>query len=132
MNKDYIQRDEIIFGSYKPGRYSGGCARAEIDGKTLLELVKRDFIELDECQNDSPTTKEFIEAFNGVEDYISYEVYAIEHARDDYRVTVEGVNVRMPENMKTRFFKIVSSFGYADEFNVWEDNGILYMRAWWD
>jgi hypothetical protein len=133
MNKDYKRRDEIIFGGYWEDRYKyGGCANDTIDYKQLKSLIDEDFIDMDECQNDSPTTQDFVDAISGYEDNVLFEVYAISPQRDDYRVTIEGIELTVPMTDLDQFIYFIEQFRYADEFEIHSDNDYFYIRAWWD
>ena len=131
MNKDYIRRDEIIFGNYDASRYKyGGCARADINLTQLKTLIAEDFIDFNECQNDSPTTKDFIETIDGCDCEVLFEIYAIDKNRSDYRVTIEGVNVLTTDI--NCFCFLIEEWRYADELTVNADNNKYSIRAWWD
>jgi len=133
MNNDIKRRDTIIFGNYNPDRYFGGCARTDIPAKTLLKLYEEGFVNPDECQNESPTTQEFLCDISGIEDNVVFEIYAIDDKRDDYRVTIEGIQVGLPIDKRMLFLRLATKYGYADEFHIWEDdNENLRLRAWWD
>lgn len=133
MNKDYKRRDEIVFGDYQPDRYKfGGCANTEIYYDQLKQLVDEDFIELNECQNDSPSTEEFLDSVAGYEENAVFQIYTISHEREDYRVTIEGISVTVPKTDIDAFINFVQYYRFADEFDVDCDDENFYIRAWWD
>lgn len=133
MNKDYKRRDEIIFGNYLASRYElGGCARADINYDQLKKLIDEDFIDMDENQNDSPSTQDFVNDINGFENDVSFEIYAISPDRGDYRVTIEGINISFYNEDKEALCYFVEQWRYADEFNIYEQGGEYHIRAWWD
>lgn len=133
MNSNYKRRDEIIFGEYDDSRYKlGGCAHADIDYETLKTLVDEDFIDMDENQNWSPSTKDFLDMSDGFKDNVSFEIYAISPQREDYRVTIEGINVEVPETDIDSFIYFIQNLRSADEFNIYNNNDKFYIHAWWD
>ena len=133
MNKDYKRRDEILFGEYRPERYYlGGCAHADVPYEVVEKLYNEGFIDPDENQNSSPTTAEFINAGIGYEDKIEFEIYAISPERDDYRITIEGVNVWIPYGDNDALCSFVEGFHYADEFSLCTYEEGFHLRAWWD
>jgi hypothetical protein len=127
LNKNYEFRDEIIFGR-KLGKedYLGGCKRFErIDYHQLAMLIALDYIDLEECQNESPTTREI---FNFMMKYpnVLAHGYVISPERIDYRITLEGVD-GSKENKTTQFIRDFSElFHNADEFDI--DTGY----CWYD
>lgn len=131
MNKDYVKRDEIIFGGYDPKSYIGGCKNFHCSYKTMEKLVEENFIELDECQNSSPYTKDFMDILKDV-DNVRFIAYAISPDRDDYRVTIEGVDVEIQDTNFDEVSLLVESFHYADEFTFKHEGDTYYLYAWWD
>lgn len=91
LNRDIKKRDRIIFGKYEPSEYHGGCRHFdELDIERLEYLLDNHFIDPDECQNLSPTTKEF---FSFMQKYPFWEAhgYVTSVDRSDYRITIEGI-----------------------------------------
>ena len=131
MNKDYKARDEIIFGKYDPNSYFGGCKRFSCSKETIQTLIDNDFIDLEECQNCSPTTKEFMEYVNDLNDVI-FNCYAISPNRDDYRVTIEGLDVEVKDDDYDNISYLVETFHYADEFGFEHNGDSFFLHAWWD
>ena len=124
MNKDFKRRDEILGIANK--KYMGGIIHFEaIDVQTLKLLIDEDFIELDEAQNCSPTTKQFYE-FMCEHPQVKAEGYAVSPERDDYRVTIEGLNCHenTTKELKTQFTEFCND---ADEFQI-----TPFLRSWWD
>ena len=133
MNSNYKRRDEIIWGVYDPERYkSGGCCRFYAPAEKAQQLVEEGFIELNETQNESPSTEEFMNSIVGYEDWVEFECYAISPERDDYRVTIEGINIWIPIDKRDDMCRFVEEFRYADEFNINSDENGFHLRAWWD
>ena len=133
MNKDIKTRDEIIFGEYDPEKYKyGGIRRFERSPDVIHRLIENDFIDLNECQNCSPSTKEFMEYVEDIEEYITFGGYAVVDTRDDYRVTIDEIQILLPVEKQDEFFSLIEIFRYADEFSISRDVDNYYLRAWWD
>ena len=136
MNKDVETRDKIIFGNYNPDRYkSGGVRRFECDAGKLRELHRQGFIDDNEAQNESPTTKEFLEFLDSINDKnvsVGFECYAVSPDRFDYRITIEGINLLIEETDYETLTSVISNFRNADEFDVNHVDSGYEIRAWWD
>ena len=133
MNNDVKRRDEIIWGEYNPKRYNmGGCCRLEMGADKFKQLIQEGFLDLYENQNNSPTTIEFQKYIEGCEDWVEFEAYAIGPERDDYRVTIEGINIWIPADQTEKLCEFVEAFRDADEFSVNTDENGFHLRAWWD
>lgn len=132
MNHDYRRRDEIIFGGYDPKEYCGGCRRGIISYDVLKQLMDEHFIDKTECQNDSPTAQDFLDYTEFFRDDTTFEIYAISPERDDYRVTVEGVQVDIDDTEHDKITSCVEVFHWADEFSFDHYDGKYHLRAWWD
>lgn len=131
MNKDYKKRDEIIFGKYDPESYLGGCKNFQCSYETMKQLVDENFIEPDECQNYSLSTKDFMDVLENIPN-VEFLAYAISPDRDDYRVTIEGVEVEIPDTNFDEITLLVESLHYADEFSFHHTGDSYYLHAWWD
>jgi len=131
MNKDYIKRDMIIFGGYDRKSYMGGCKNFHCSYATMEKLVEENFIELDECQNYSPYTRDFMDVLKDV-DNVEFTGYAISPDREDYRVTIDGVDVEIQDTDFDTVSILVESFRGADEFSLQHDGHSYYLHAWWD
>ncbi len=131
MNRDYLKRDSIIFGKYEPETYFGGCKNFHCSYETMKKLVDENFIELNECQNYSPYTKDFMELLSP-EDDVRFMAYAITPERPDYRVTIEGVDIVIPDDDFDKVSLFTESFRGADEFSLQHDGNNYYLHAWWD
>ena len=133
MNKDIKTRDEIIFGEYDPEKYKyGGIRRFERSPDVIHRLIENDFIDLNECQNSSPSTKEFMEYVEDIEEYVTFGGYAVVDTRHDYRVTIDEIQILLPVEKQDEFFSLIEIFRYADEFSVSRDVDNYYLHAWWD
>jgi hypothetical protein len=128
LNKDHKLRDEIIFSKYQNfSDYQGGCKNFIITLEQLEELVENNFIDLDSYQNYSPTAKQIL---NFMRKYPEYKAlgYAISVEREDYRVTLEGVEKMSGAESLTEMQDFVNLFRSADDFIVSDDQ----MFAWFD
>ena len=127
MNKNIKERDEILFGEYKPDAYRYGGIRyfSRLDVSTLKRLIDANYIELDECQNYSPTTEDFCNFMETHPEFTDHG-YAISDKRDDYRITIEGIEsdekCKDPETVE----EFIALCRFADEFNL------NTPYAWWD
>lgn len=128
LNEDVNTRDNIIFGEeFNPEEYLGGIRHFERLGLKDLELlIEGNFIELEECQNDSPTTAEILEF---IRKYPKYTVhgYAVSPFREDYRVTLEGVEKDTSAESKEELEDFTKLFQLADDFIT---DGHMY--CWFD
>ena len=88
--------------------------------------MELNFIDLEDNQNNSPTVREFIEF---MEKYPDYTVmgYTVSIDRDDYRVSLDGIEKRKVVYSEEEVDDFSSLFGDADEF----DTGNA-MYAWFD
>ena len=136
MNKNYNKRDNIIFGeNYNKEKYLGGVRYFEqMTRKTLKQLLADGFIESDECQNCSPTTEEFLKETEGFDDYVLFEGYTVSPERDDYRITIDAVIIKIPYHEHDALSRFVEAYQGADEFSLSPDNSqkTYILRAWWD
>ena len=127
LNRDYRMRNNIIFGENHDGDL-GFDETKDFDSLSLeqfRELVANDFIDLEDCQNDSPSAGQFL-AFMEKYPAVVAHGYAVGHDRVDYRVTLEGLSFNGPvsEELSTDFSSLCRD---ADEF-VNESNK---LHAWW-
>ena len=134
MNKDIERRDKILFGRYDPDKYFGGVRyfRARVD--VIKELLEKDFANPHERDDDAPSIKEFVEIAETCDKAdVVFEGYAVESNRDDYRITIDGVNVTIPDTEYRKITYMVVTCRDADEFIfVHQNNGTYFMRAWWE
>ena len=126
MNKNYQLRDKIIFGNDIP-KYSDICHFDNLTLEKLKQLIKYDFIKLNECQNDSPTTYEILQFLTKYANYTAHG-YVVTINRKDYRTTLEGIEKNAGFDSiqeKNDFYKLFSD---ADELIV-QNN---YIYCWYD
>ena len=126
MNKNIKERDKIIFGKYEPDAYKyGGIHHFNgLDHYRLQKLIDKDFIDPEECQNYSPSTEEFLDFMKDHPEFTAHG-YAVSIDRDDYRVTLEGIesDERMDYETMVDFVELCR---LADDFCL--DT----PYAWWD
>jgi hypothetical protein len=126
FNYDDKRRCEIIGLEY-PVDYWGGCC--SFKGLTLDQLnllLDEGFADPDEQQNSAPDTSEF-KSF--LEEYpkATLHGYIISPDRDDYRVTIEGLEYD-GEVSKEMLSDFIEMFRFADDFNVGDD----FLNCWFD
>ena len=92
----------------------------------LSKLFERNFIDPEDAQNESPTAKEMCEFMQRHPSFTCHG-YAVSPDRNDYRVTIEGVERNGAVTMEM-FVDFVSLFRYADEFEA-SQNGLY---CWYD
>ena len=127
LNKDIETRDKIIYGKYKPSRYKFGGTQSfrgmMVD--TLKTLIDQNFADPEECQNDSPTISEFYDFMERYPEYTAHG-YTVSDTRDDYRVSIEGVEKGSPASIYDELQDYMALFAGADEFNEYT------MWCWFD
>ena len=127
LNKDIKTRDEIIFGEYDPQKYMGGVRYFKnINAEVLDKLNELGFIDMEDCQNYSPSNGEFIDFILEHENYTAHG-YVVSDTRDDYRVSIEGLfkfgNITYEEAIK-----FIDMFRCADEFTCTKEE----LYCWYD
>ena len=127
LNKDKERRDEIIFGSVVEEYPLGGCKPFhKLSLKQLDLLIKENFIDLNERQNDNaPAVEDFHSFLTDHPDFV-LEGYAVSVDRRDYRVSIDGI--AKYEGISKEDIIDFAQFYDANEYCIEED----FMRAWWD
>jgi len=129
LNKDYETRNEIIFGDKDTDSktWLGGTRRFEsLNLEQLQDLIQNNFIDLEECQNYSPSVSDFLD-FMKKYPAVKAHGYAVSHTRDDYRVSLEGLAFAGEVNNQM-LLDFIHLCRQADEFHASEDE----LYAWWD
>lgn len=126
LNDNVMLRDIIIFGKYDPDNYMGGICRFKISLDTLQELVDNNFIDLDECQNGSPSAQEFLTYMRKWNGYYAHG-YTVDIVRDDYRITLEGIGKDTPADSQEELDAFMELCKDADELSHKDE-----LYAWWD
>lgn len=126
MNKNYALRDTIIFGLNVP-TYNDICHFTNLSLWRLEKLINLQFIELNECQNDSPNTEEI---FNFIKKYPDYTThgYVVTINRFDYRTTLEGVEKNSGFNSLQEEKDFYKLFSHADELIATDK----HIYCWYD
>lgn len=127
LNINQDLRDYIIFKNNSPN-YMGGTASFEhLDIWDLEKLIKNNFIDLDDSQNDSPTAKEFYDFVKNNGFTGSFHGYVVNKDRSDYRVTIEGIDINS-EIEKDALIQFSNLCRHADEFICTATN----LYCWYD
>ena len=124
LNNDYKTRNKIIFNE----ETDVDCMRFTSLPLDKLELlVEKNFIDLEDCQNSSPSVREFLDFMRKYPGVCAHG-YTISHKRSDYRVSLEGLiyDGIVSDNQMLKDF--VNLCHKADDFSVGDH--ILY--SWWD
>ena len=127
LNTNIKERDTILFGEYDPSAYKyGGIRHFEyLDYPTLQKLVDKKFIDPEGCQNYSPSTGDFL-AFMEAHPEFTAHGYAIGLNRDDYRITIEGIESDEIFSDVGTLEEFVGLCRFADYFCL------NPPYAWWD
>ena len=123
MNKNEAKRNQILYGKAKANdaeRFSS------LSLDNLVKLANEKFIDPEEAQNDSPTVQEFGE-FMVKHPGVTAHGYSICRERDDYRVSLEGIEFKGEVSIEL-MSDFVQFCNGADEL-VTEPN---HLFAWWD
>lgn len=136
---EYWEKNNQLYSSY----YVGGIRRfSKLSLEQLQQLVKEDFIDTADCFNGSPTVGDFLKFVSDIKKYVAenpeytsedFDIYfigyAVDISRNDYRVTIEGVEYssryKVDREIMVKFMNFAKS---ADELDVTDTKG----RAWWD
>lgn len=118
LNKDIVSRDKIIFGKYRPNKYKfGGIQKFEgMDVKTLKTLIDNNFADPEDRQNLAPSIQEIYDFMEMYPKYTAHG-YAVSDQRDDYRVSIEGVEKGEPSESVKEFTDYMAVFRYSDCFS---------------
>ena len=128
LNKDFKARDAIIFDETPDwGEACGGVIRfTDLTLEQLKRLIEGHFIWLNETQNDSPSTMEFLE-FMERYPMVTCHGYAVSPDRDDYRVTIEGLSYKglVNRELSDAFLGLCK---HADNLSTLQTD----LYSWWD
>ena len=128
LNRDEEHRDKIIFGKYEPEVYVGGIRRFDdLKVSQLLDLLCNNFICWNEGHNNAPDVRGLL---GYLVEYLGYKLsgYAVSARRDDYRVSIDGIEKDGGTITKKEQEAFEEMFGGADDFEV--SSHRLY--AWFD
>jgi len=132
FNTDIKQRDEILFGKYEPDEYRGGTRNFwNVKQEVIIELFEKGFINPHDTQNKSPEMQELINFVKRRKGY-TFEGYAVDIKRDDYRITLEGLKKTggINDNERRKFFDkfVYTEDHVANSYEVSKER----LFAWWD
>lgn len=125
------ERDLILFDSrpdWSDPAHKDGIVRFK--GLTLAGLrfmIENKYIDLDEYQNSSPTTQDFLDFMEKYPVALAHG-YVIDPAREDACMVLEGLAVARGDVTLELFRAFVALCRCADEFT--DNDGGLY--SWWD
>ena len=126
-NMDYKVRDSMLHFR-NPEKAKDDYDVLWFDGlepETLEKLIDLRFADPKERQNYSPSTAEFLEFLNENDEFTAIG-YVVSPNRDDYRLTIEGVEAYGCD--ERQIYNFVNMFRKADEFEMTP----VYQRAWFD
>jgi hypothetical protein len=131
-NRDYLTRDNIIFGSSLEWEELCGGAKNfyNLTVEQLQELIDLGFASPIERQNFSPAICEFL-TFGRIQKnrgYVfTFDGYVISPFREDYRVSIDGIvfHGTVSQELINDFQAFITS---PDEIDIKHN----YLRAWWD
>lgn len=129
---DYDERDQALFNepvNFAKYSKSGGIRYFERkDAEEMEDLADRDFIDLEDRQNNSPTAREFIEFCWDYPDVLMHG-YAVSPRRSDVGIIITGLQSDEPLDKET--LNAVRDFvkPYRPEEYQYK-NGKLWV--WWD
>jgi hypothetical protein len=128
LNRDFQGRDRLLFGQTISWKKEGGGNRhfRGVSVATLKQLVAHNYADPDGSQNLSPTLGQFI-AFLEEFPYVEAHGYAVSPLREDYRVTVEGLEYSAPVSQQLRR-KFEEMNGRADELICSDER----LFCWYD
>jgi hypothetical protein len=127
INKDYNLRDEILGLEIDWSNKQNDIAYFDnLDIRTLERLINDNFIDPNEAQNAAPFVKDIF-IFMSKNPHVFASGYLIGPYRDDYRISIDGLNVPskfVTEDIKNKFLEFCRD---ADEID--QENGLM---SWWD
>ena len=122
-------RDQILFGEdYDPQKYFGGVRHFKgLAADKCKTLIDNNLLSPNDSQNDSPTAEEMYEYIRCYPECTCHG-YAVSPDRNDYRISLEGVEFNGRDVELDMVIDFVNTFRYADELTV--DRNSLY--CWYD
>ena len=125
LNKNIKGRDAKLFGAYEPNEYMGGIRYYKgLTVDDLEWLLENNYIEPNEAQNNAPSVQEF---YGWMQLHPSFKAhgYAVDIKRDDYRISIEGVN-------KGGSLSPEEVVDFVDMFRFADDMDIEHGYCWYD
>lgn len=129
MSREQDLRDLILFGEpYVKDKYHGGVRYFNsLIADEMQDLINHGFLDLESCQNNSPTTEQFLDFMEEWPGYYAHG-YAVCFERSDVRVTIEGISKGGSFIERDELIAFMQKFRYADELTIEDDN----LRCWYD
>ena len=124
-NKDQKGRDKL-FGIQEPK--TDYISYRGLNVGTLQILLDAKFANPDETQNEAPCVQEIYDFMSKYPEFTAHG-YLIGLERDDYRVSIEGVEGEAKSDQALQEF--IDIFREADEFEI-KITGNRYCRCWYD
>ena len=118
LNRNNVNaRDLILFGEkFCEDKYLGGIRRFEsLSVSGLQNLLALNAIDPEEQHNCAPTTQEIYDFMKDHDNFTAHG-YAVSTSRDDYRISLEGVEGFCETRADMEDF--VNMFRFADEFSI--------------
>lgn len=125
LNKHQERRDAIMAPMILPGQGDGLRYFEGLDASTLGLLISEQFADQEETQNDSPSISDFL-GFMMDNPSATAHGYIVDLPRDDYRVSIEGLNWPSGANNINAVRAFATFCNGADELDL------ETMRSWWD
>lgn len=130
LNRNHARRDEILGTALV--RYAGGIKPfSGLDASGLERLIAEAFIDPAARQNHSPTAAEFLRFMRRWPQTTAHG-YAVSRRREDYRVSIEGIECRLAAVPACDADRLRAEFELfcrgADEYHATDDT----LFAWWD
>ena len=98
---------------------------------TLDRLIQEGFVDPEGSQNASPASlqfRDFMDSFRA--EGVTAHGYIVSPARDDYRLTIEGLEARSPNREFRAAFAL--AFADADELDCDMEHDTAGQRCWYD
>ena len=125
FNKDQTARDRLL-GISPDAKYGGGVEYFNgLTAATLRKLIDEKFADPEECQNSSPSIQEFLDFMEEHPGFTAHG-YAVTLKREDYRVSIEGIEGKGIKREDVDEF--IQAHRFADDFSF--ENGRCY--CWYD
>lgn len=129
LDPDFAERDQLLFGRRVnwADDASGGIEPFEwVSVETLKELVAKNYADPHDAQNESPTLGKYIRFMERFPEVRAHG-YAVSPEREDYRVTVEGLQYvgEVGDELRREFSTLC---GRADDFVCTDEE----LFCWYD
>jgi len=126
LNADEARRNEILTGYPHPQHF---IEFKNLNLEQLEQLVAENFIHLQEQQNNSPTTEEFL-AFMRRFPEVKAHGYALPLEREDYSMSIEGLDYAGPvsDELEEAFDWVYMYKNEADDYI----NTPVRVYCWYD